>query len=232
MPPGVETPRLNLTGAIVPALAAAALAAIGAILIVDSNGRRGSASVTPANCILDNADGVGGPIDLVDANGARVTQADFTGEPVVIYFGFTHCPDVCPTTMYTLAEALARPGGYDAQAIMITVDPERDTPQVMGAYAHTQGFPPGLVALTGASAQIDAAKRAFQVYSARAVGEAGGADYSVDHTSFLYVLDGQWRTRAIASTVRRENESDPQSPILPASAGDIAACIAAGLDRH
>ena len=73
------------------------------------------------------------------------TQADFAGEPAVIYFGFTHCPDICPTSMYTLAEALAEPDGYDVQPILITVDPERDTPARMGEYTRTQGFPPGLV---------------------------------------------------------------------------------------
>lgn len=228
----VETPRRKLTGAVVPAVAAAGLAAVFAILVVDSNGRHGGAQALPSNCILENADGVGGPIDLVDAHGARVTQADFSGEPAIVYFGFTHCPDACPTTMYAVAEALALPGGYDAQPVLISVDPERDTPAVMGAYTHTDGFPPGLVGLTGSAAQVDAAKRAFQVYSSRVeIPDAPSGVYNVDHSSFLYVLDGQWRTRAIASTVRRERANDPASPMVAMPPADIAACIAAGLDR-
>jgi protein SCO1 len=215
-----ETPRRNLTGAIVPALAAAALAAIGAMLLVSRNGAEKSAG-TPVveNCILEGADAVGGPIELKDANGATVTQADFAGEPTVIYFGFTHCPDICPTSMYSLAAALAEPGGYDVQPVLISLDPERDTPQVLAAYTRTEGFPPGLVGLTGTRAQIDAAKASFHVYSARAEIEGAPAGtYNVDHSSFLYVVDGQWRTRSIVNTVRATPEQ-------------MAACIAAGLER-
>lgn len=215
----VETPRRRLTGAVVPALAAAALAAFVTMLLVGRNGAEKTAA-TPVveNCILEGAEEVGGPIELVDANGAIVTQADFAGEPAVIYFGFTHCPDICPTSMYTLADALAAPGGYDVQPVLVSLDPERDTPEVMGAYARTDGFPSGVVGLTGSRAQVDAAKAAFHVYSARAEIEGAPAGtYNVDHSSFLYVLDGQWRTRAIVNTLR-------------ATPDQMAACIAAGLE--
>jgi protein SCO1/2 len=216
----VETPRRRLTGAVVPALAAALLAAFTALLLVGRNGgEKSTATPVVENCILEGADAVGGPIELQDANGARVTQADFAGEPAVIYFGFTHCPDICPTSMYTLAEAQALPGGYDVQPILISLDPERDTPAVMGQYARTDGFPSGLVGLTGSRAQVDAAKAAFHVYSARAEIAGAPADiYNVDHSSFLYVVDGAWRTRAIVNTARANPEQ-------------TAACIAAGLER-
>lgn len=229
----VETPRRNLTGAIVPALAVAALAGLGALMLVGGqNGGQKAASAAPIDCILENADGVGGPIDLVDGNGARITQADFAGQPVVLYFGFAHCPDVCPTSMYTLAEALALPGGYDVQAVLVTVDPARDTPAVMQAYAGTEGFPPGLIGLSGSIDQIDAAKRSFQVYAAPAPVEGAPAgEYNVDHSSFLYVLDGQWRTRAIVPTMRRQAGGDPTSPLTATPPETIAACIAAGLER-
>lgn len=216
----VETPRRSLTGAVVPALAAAGLAALGAILLVSRNGGAAQTAPTPVveNCILENADAVGGPIQLVDANGATITQADFAGEPAVIYFGFTHCPDICPTSMYALEAALAQPGGYDVQPVLITLDPERDTPAVMRQYVETSGFPSGLVGLSGSRAQIDAAKEAFHVYSARAPveGATDGA-YNVDHSSFLYVVDGAWRTRSIVNTV----EATPEQ---------VAQCIAAGLE--
>jgi protein SCO1/2 len=229
----VDTPRRNLTGAVVPAVAVAALAAVGAILMVGANGNeKAKAAAGPTNCILENADGVGGAIDLVDGNGAHVTQADFAGEPVVLYFGFTHCPDVCPNTMYALAEALALPGGYDVQTALISLDPERDTPQVMEAYAATDGFPEGLVGLTGTRAQVDAAKRAFQVYSARVeIPGAPAGVYNVDHSSFIYVLNGQWQTVAIAPTMRRQNATDPRSPMAAVAPQELAACIAAGLER-
>jgi protein SCO1 len=229
----VETPRRNLTGAIVPALAAAGLAAVGAMVLVSQNGRTPFVAPAAANCILENVDAIGGPIALVDSNGARVTQADFAGQPAVIYFGFTHCPDVCPTTMYTLAEALAQPGGYDVQSVMITVDPARDTPAVMGAYAHTNGFPSGLIGLTGSQAQVDAAKDAFHVYASRSAIPGAPADvYNVDHSSLLYVVDGNWRTVAAAPTMRQADPNNPSSPMVPTPPQDIAACIAAGLERH
>lgn len=215
----VETPRRNLTGAVVPAVAAAALAGVIAITLVGRTAGVKHAATPPENCILQGADAVGGPIALQDSNGSTVTQADFAGAPAVVYFGFTHCPDICPTTMYTLAEALAQPGGYDVTPILISVDPERDTPQVMGAYARTDGFPSGLVGLTGTRAQVDAAERAFRVYAARADIEGAGPDvYNVDHSSFLYVMDAHWRTRAIVNTTQ-------------ANPAQMAACIAAGLDQ-
>ncbi|MGD9980167.1 MAG: SCO family protein [Hyphomonadaceae bacterium] len=229
----VETPRRNLTGAVVPGLALAGLAAVGAMWLVGANGIGGKqAAVAPRDCILENADAIGGPIDLVDVNGARVTQADFAGEAAVIYFGFTHCPDVCPTSMYALAEALTLEGGYDVQPILITVDPERDTPERMREYSQTDGFPDHLAGLTGSRAQVDAAARAFQVYHGKAEIPGAPADaYNVDHSSLLYVVDGNWRTVSAMQTMRRTDPMNPQSPMVPAAPGDIAACIAAGLER-
>lgn len=219
----VETLRRRLTGAVVPAIAAALLAALAVMLLVARNGgdeKSASNDVSMENCILRNADAVNGPIELRDTNGALVTEADFAGQPAVLYFGFTNCPDICPTSMYLLAAAQALPGGYDVQPVLVSVDPARDTPEVMGLYARTEGFPAGLVGLTGSQAQIDAAKRAFQVHAARAdIPGAPEGVYNVDHTSFFYVLDGQWRTRSI---VRAHSGVTPEQ---------VAACIAAGLER-
>jgi protein SCO1/2 len=232
MPP-VETPRRNLTGAIIPALAVAGLAAVGAMLLVGVNGEgKHAAAGVPENCILENADGVGGPIELIDSNGSRVTQADFAGQPAVIYFGFTNCPDVCPGTMYVLNEALAQDDGYDVQPILITVDPERDTPQRMAQYAGTDGFPRDLVGLSGSRAQINAAARAFQVHHARVeMPRAPAGRYNVDHSSLLYVVDANWRTVSIIPTMSRADPMDPRSPMVPTSPQTVAACIAAGLER-
>lgn len=214
-----EAPRRGLTSAIVPALAAAALAGAGALMLVNQSGHR-AAEAPIEGCILRNVDALGGPISLVDTNGGAVTQADFTDQPSIVYFGYTHCPDVCPTTMYALATALAEPGGYDIQPILITVDPERDTEPVLNQYVHTNGFPQGLIGLTGTPAQIDAAARAFQVVHQKAP-IAGAPDnvYNVDHSSFLYVMDQHWRTRAVIATAGRT----PQ---------EIAQCAARGLDQR
>ncbi len=220
MNPANDTPRRNLTGAMIPALGVAGLAAVGALFLVSTNHAKQVAAAPSQDCVLRNVDAIGGPIDLLDSNGAHVTQADFAGQPAVIYFGFTHCPDACPTTMYSLTEALSAPDGYDVTPVMISVDPERDTPAVRGEYTHTNGFPAGLVGLTGSTAQVDAAKNAFRVYATRAPIEGAPANvYNVDHTSFLYVMDGRWRTRAIVNTAH-------------ATPAQIAQCIAAGLERR
>ncbi|MEZ5960776.1 MAG: SCO family protein [Hyphomonadaceae bacterium] len=227
----VETPRRNLTGAVVPAVAVAGLAALGAMLLVGTNGD-GKQAALPRDCIMENVDAVGGPIELADSNGARVTQADFAGEPAIIYFGFTNCPDICPTSMYAVGEALAQPGGYDVQPILITVDPERDTPQRMGEYARTEGFPPGLVGLSGTPEQINAAASAFQVHHSRSpIAGAPTNVYNVDHSSLLYVVDRNWRTVSIIQTMNRADPMDPSSPLVPVAPESIAACIAAGLER-
>ncbi|MGE0594742.1 MAG: SCO family protein [Hyphomonadaceae bacterium] len=216
--PPVEQPRRNLTGAIVPALAAAGLAGLGAMLIVGMP--QDGPSAAPTGCIVENADAVGGAISLVDANGNRVTQADFSGEPAVLFFGFTHCPDICPTAMYVLGEAMSLPGAHDAQSVLISVDPERDTPDAMGAYVQTGGFPAGLVGLTGTPEQVRAAADAFRVvYQKRPIEGAAEDVYNVDHTGFFYVMDGNWRTAAIM-------------PSQTATPETLNACIAAGLDQR
>ena len=199
-----------------PGVAAAALAAVLALVVVGQNSAQRPVST---DCVLSGADAMGGPISLVDTNGAPVTQADFKDQPSIVYFGFTHCPDTCPTTMYALAQALRQPGGYDIQPIMITVDPARDTPAILRQYVHSGGFPTGLVGLTGTQAQTDAAATAFKVFHQNRPIEGAPADtYNVDHSSLLYVLDKQWRTRAVINSVH-------------ASPSDIAQCIAAGLER-
>lgn len=228
MPSPAETPRRDLTTAAIPALFAAALAGFGALALVAINRGPEPAATAIPNCILgDNAAAVGGPIDLLDHNGARVTQADFAGEPVVVYFGFARCPDACPISMNLLSQALVAPGARDLRTALITVDPARDTPAVMRDYVMTSGFPPGLIGLTGSLAQIEAAKAAFDVRAARSSNDP--QSYTIDHTSFFYVLDSQWRTVAIFPSVRRSDPQDPQSPLVGAPVEDVAACIEAGL---
>ncbi|MGD9814111.1 MAG: SCO family protein [Hyphomonadaceae bacterium] len=221
-----ETPRRNLTRAVVPALAAAVLAGLGTMLVV---GRNGDDVAVGRECTLGGLQQIGGPIDLVGGDGAAVTQADFAGRPTVVYFGFAHCPDVCPTSMLTLAEALKQVR-TDVRPVLVTVDPERDTPALMRDYVQTSGFPPGLIGLSGSREQVDAAIAAFRVTAVRAnIPGAPDDVYNVDHSSFLYVLDGNWRTVSIVQTIRREREDDPRSPMIAVPPAEIAACISAGL---
>lgn len=225
-----QTPRRTLTAAAAPALIAAALSALGAFALVSYSPAARPPEPIPG-CILEGAEVVGGPISLVDHNGAPVTQADFAGEPTVLYFGYTQCPDVCPTSLNTLAEALAEPGGFDVQTAFVTLDPERDTPQAIGQYVRSASFPPGLVGLTGTPAQIGAAKAAFQVYGARAPGGEAGA-YLLDHSSMVYVLDNNWKTVAIMPTIGRSDPSNPESALVSVRPADLSRCIARGLERR
>ena len=140
---------------------------------------------------------IGGPIALIGADGQEVTEAVFAGGPAVIYFGYTYCPDVCPTSLNTITEAMDLLGG-DAGAvtpIFITVDPKRDGTEVVGDYA--EAFHERMVGLTGRPEQIAAAAKAFRVvYLARDMGRSDD-DYLVDHSSYYYLMDADWNLAAV-----------------------------------
>jgi protein SCO1/2 len=130
---------------------------------------------------------IGGSFKLVDQNGQIVTDEDLKGRPFLVFFGFTHCPDVCPTTLFEVSEIL-RALGPDAdrtRALFITVDPERDTPAVMKDYLSS--FDPHLSGLTGNAAEIAAVAKAYRVYFKKVPLEQGG--YTMDHTAIVYLMD-------------------------------------------
>ena len=135
---------------------------------------------------------------LTAPDGTAVTQQSYRGKWLVIYFGYTFCPDVCPTTMMEIAGALKAlgPRADAVQAIFITVDPQRDTPKVLNEYL--KSFDPRLIGLTGTPAQIAAAAKGFYVFYER--NDAGDGSYLYDHSSFIYLLnpDGKF-ARAITS---------------------------------
>jgi protein SCO1 len=134
---------------------------------------------------------VGGPFRLEDQNGKAVTDADMKGKPFLVFFGYTHCPDVCPTTLFDMSQ-LMKALGPDADrtnALFITVDPERDTQPVMKDYL--SNFDPHLRGLTGNRAAIDAALKAYRVYAKKVPLEKG--DYTMDHTAVVYLMDKNGR---------------------------------------
>ncbi|MFQ5618480.1 MAG: SCO family protein [Rhodospirillales bacterium] len=139
---------------------------------------------------------IGGPFTLVDQNGRTVTAGDFRGRFMLLYFGYTYCPDVCPTTLTTMADAIDILDG-DGESIVpvfITVDPERDTPEHLKMYVNY--FHPRLVGLTGTPQSVGAAARAYRIYYAKAPqGGAAGDDYLMDHSSGIYLMgpDGAFR---------------------------------------
>jgi protein SCO1 len=131
---------------------------------------------------------VGGPFRLVDPSGAPVTERALKGKWSAVFFGFTHCPDACPTTLFALAEAETLLGGRakDFQTVFISLDPARDTPEQIGRYLANEAFPKKALGLTGAPAQVDAAAKAYRVYYQKA-GE--GPDYGIDHSTVTYLMN-------------------------------------------
>ena len=133
-------------------------------------------------------------LSLTDQNGQTRTLADFKGKVIVVFFGFTQCPDVCPTTMAELAQVKASLGkdGDRIQGVFVTVDPERDTAAVLKTYMG--GFDPSFVALRGSPEDIAATAKEFKVFYAKVPGKTEGS-YSVDHTAGSYVFDTQGKVR-------------------------------------
>ncbi|MBA2722044.1 MAG: SCO family protein [Methylibium sp.] len=136
----------------------------------------------------------GGELSLPDISGRQRTLADFKGQAVVVFFGFTHCPDVCPTTMAELAAVKEKLGedGERLQALFVTVDPERDTPKLLERYMAS--FDPSFIALRGTVEQTQALAKSFKAYFQKVPGKEPGS-YSVDHTAGAYVFDPQGRLR-------------------------------------
>ena len=136
---------------------------------------------------------VGGPFSLVGADGKPVTDRDFRGRYMLIFFGFTHCPDICPAELQVIAQALEQLGdkAKNVVPIFITLDPERDTPEAMGNYV--KSFGPNFVGLTGSPEAIAAAAKAYRVSYAKVEDKESAADYSVDHSALVYLMDPEGR---------------------------------------
>lgn len=135
---------------------------------------------------------IGGPFHLVDQSGAAVDEGVLRGKWSVVFFGYTFCPDVCPTTLANLGRATTLLGARAdrVQVVFITVDPERDTPAVLARYLSTPDFPRGARGLTGAPEQIAAVAKAYHVYYQKV---PQGGSYSVDHSAVVYLMDPQGR---------------------------------------
>lgn len=143
---------------------------------------------------LEQTASIGGPFSLLDGDGRRVTEADFKGKWLMIFFGYTFCPDACPTALSAMAEAMDRLGAQadQVQPIFITVDPERDTPQVMKEYVGN--FGPKIVGLTGTSADIAAVAQSFRVYYKKS---GDGPNYLMDHSTAILVMNPEFQFAGI-----------------------------------
>ena len=130
---------------------------------------------------------IGGPFRLTTHKGEPLSDVDLKGRPFAIFFGFTHCPEICPTTLWELSETLQQlgPAADDLNVVFVSLDPARDTPEMLNTYL--QSFDPRIIGLTGSQGEIEALAKAFKVYW-RKVPTAGG-DYTLDHTALVYLMD-------------------------------------------
>ena len=135
---------------------------------------------------------MGGPFQLVDQDGQPVDESVLEGQWNIVFFGFTYCPDICPSTLQAIdvAKQQLGPRGDDLQTVFISVDPERDTPEQLKTYLSLDAFPDNVIGLTGTPEQVAQAAKAYYGYYRKA-GE--GPDYTVDHSTAAYLMDPQGR---------------------------------------
>lgn len=133
------------------------------------------------------ASSVGGPFALTTQDGATLSDKDLRGAPFLIFFGFTHCPDICPTKLFEISEVLRAAGAKGAalRALFVSIDPARDTPDTLKSYLGS--FDPRITGLTGDQAAIDAVVRAYRAYAKKVPLKDG--DYTMDHTALVYLMD-------------------------------------------
>ena len=190
-------------------LFAGACAAIAAALIVITLVvvNRPPAGLQPGEVISTGQADVGGPFQLVDHDGRPVDQTMLEGKWSLVFFGFTYCPDYCPTTLAALDATKQRLGdkARDLQIVFISVDPQRDTPKALKDYLSSDGFPEGVIGLTGAPEQVKAVADAYRAFYQK-VGE--GEDYTMNHSLTVYLMgpDGRFRT-AVAEELGPENSA-------------------------
>jgi protein SCO1/2 len=187
-----QTSRILL---IIAAFAAGLALCLSVVLLVAQRG-----AVPPPQAAT-----VGGPFKLIDQNGRTVTEQDLKGKPFLVFFGFTHCPDVCPTALFEISEVFRKlgPDADRAAALFITVDPERDTPASLKSYLSS--FDPHLRALTGDEAAIDQVTRAYRAYYKKVPNPDGS--YTMDHTALVYLMDKEGRFVAPFNLKRRPEDS-------------------------
>jgi cytochrome oxidase Cu insertion factor (SCO1/SenC/PrrC family) len=171
------------------ALAAAALVAAGAAAAGDEPPRADAARLM--NELMSGRVPIGTPFSLPDQHGRRVGPAQWRGRVVLLYFGYLFCPDVCPTDLRAIADAIESLGadGASVQPVFVTLDPERDSADMAGRYA--EAFHPRFAALRGSDAETRRVAEAYKVFYEKVPLRSGG--YAIDHTSFTYVLDGEGR---------------------------------------
>lgn len=167
----------------------AAVAVLGGVLLANSGWLPGTRPVTEA--VFSGAPRVGGPFELTSHKGETVSNETLAGKPYLVFFGFTHCPDICPTTLYELTELMVElgPAADRLVTLLVTVDPERDTKEVLAEYM--TAFDGRFLAVRGNQAELDATVKAFAAYYRKVPLETGG--YTMDHTAGVIMMDADGR---------------------------------------
>jgi protein SCO1/2 len=167
-------------------LAGLAVGAVGALLVVLGTPHQGALVSQPRTT---GTALIGGPWSLVDHTGKRVTEKDFAGRHMLVFFAFTSCPDICPSGLQVMSAALDKlgPKADKVTPLLITVDPERDTPQVLAEYV--KSFHPRLIGLTGSPEEVAAAAKAYRVYVKKVADEKSAGVYTMEHSAFFYLMD-------------------------------------------
>jgi len=148
---------------------------------------------------------IGGPFRLTDQNGKTITDQNLKGRPFLVFFGFTHCPEVCPTALFDISEILTKlgPDAEKINALFVTVDPERDTPAALKEYLSS--FNPRLIGVGGDAEALAAVAKAYRVYYKKIPTKDG--DYTMDHTAIVYLMDKNGQFVAPFSLKRRPEDA-------------------------
>jgi protein SCO1/2 len=181
-------------------LAAAALLAGAVFLTLD---------LTSGPRSQPQSEAIGGPFALTAGNGQKLTDRDVRGKWLLMYFGYTRCPDICPTTLAEISETLKSLGPLagEIQPLFITIDPERDTPDVVGTFVDQ--FDPLIIGLSGTAAEIAAVAKEYHVYYARSAASAADGDsYFMEHTAFVYVMGPDGKYATLFSPLRGQTPDD------------------------
>lgn len=188
-------PRTTRLLLILAAFMAGLVLCFTVVLIVTGRGPESFAGTSAA---------IGGPFKLTDQNGKQITDRDLKGRPSLVFFGFTHCPEVCPTALFDISEILNKlgPDAAKVNAVFITVDPERDTPAVLKDYLAS--FNPRLVGIGGDAEALAAVAKAYRVYYKKVPTKDG--DYTMDHTAIVYLMDRNGQFVAPFSLKRKPEE--------------------------
>lgn len=202
------SPRFRPPVRVLAVTVVAAALAVAAVVFV----------LRPSNAPADDATAarsvaIGGPFSLTTQNGTPLTDADLKGRPFAIFFGFTHCPEVCPTTLWELSEALKAlgPDARDLAVLFVSLDPTRDTPEALKSYIAS--FDDRIIGLTGSEADVATLAKAYRVYWQKVPGE--GDDYTLDHTAAVYLMG---RTGGFSGLISYDEAADTRIAKLRALA--------------